>query len=167
MPPRKWSAQLTRVRSEFDPRPESLRTPNPTATEQLRCSLLALNKPCAFLHILVPGVKKVLHDHSYTRFLHPDKSAPPVNVSEEPNTTPAYTARVLDIDTIVNFKDTLQVSSSDRYRIEEDTRQQSSSKEWFLVRARRITPSICGRILIQHKKNTLSPLPVFVSQTNV
>ena len=65
----KWSAQLTHVSSIFDPRPESFRTCNPHASEQLRCSLLALNKPCAFLHILVPYIKKVWHDHSYSRYL--------------------------------------------------------------------------------------------------
>ena len=167
VPPRKWSAQLTRVSSEFDPRPESLRTPNPNASEQLRCSLLALNKPCAFLHILVPDIEKVWHDHSYSRCLHSVESAPSVSISNESNATPAYAARILDVDTIVTFKDRLRVSSSDRCRIEKDTRQQSSSKEWFLVRARRITSSICGRILIQHKKTLpllyqcLYPKPMF------
>ena len=38
-------------RSEFDPHPESLRTASRNATDQLLCSLLALNKLCAFLHI--------------------------------------------------------------------------------------------------------------------
>ena len=46
----------------FDPHPESLRAPNPQASEQLRCSL---NKPCAFLHVLVPDAEKIEHDHSY------------------------------------------------------------------------------------------------------
>ena len=167
VPPRKWSAQLTRVSSEFDTRPESFRTHNPNASEQLRCSLLALNKPCAFLHILVPDIKKVWHDHSYSRHPYPVEALPPVNISSEPNTTPTYTARTLDVDTIITFKDSLRVSSSDRCRIEADTRQQSSSKEWFSVRARRITSSICGRILIQHKKTLplllqcLYPKPMF------
>ena len=169
MPPRKWSAQLTRVSSEFDPRPESLRTPNPNASEQLRCSLLALNKPCAFLHILVPDIKKVWHDHSYTKHTCLVKTAPSVctTTSDKPNITPAYAARVLDVDTVITFRDSLRVSSSDRCRIEEDTRNQSSSKEWFSVRAHRITSSICGRILIQHKKSLpllhqcLYPKPIF------
>ena len=82
---------------------------------------------------------------------------------KEPNTNPAYTARVLDIDTLVNCKDNLRVNSSDRCR----TRQQSSSKEWLLVRAQRITSSICGWILIQYKKTLsllyqcLYPKPMF------
>ena len=96
VPRRKWSAQLTHVSYEFDPCPEGLRTLNPTATEQLWYSLLTLNKPCAFLHILVPDVKKVWHDHLYPRFLHPVESAPPVDIIEEPNTTPAYTCTLLE-----------------------------------------------------------------------
>jgi hypothetical protein len=148
------------IRTWFNLCPESLRTPNPNATEQLRCSLLALNQPCAFLHILVPDVKKVWHYHS--RYL---QSASLVNISKEPNTTPAYASRVQEIDTIGTIKDTLRVSSSDRCCIEEDTRQQSSSKQWFLVRARRITSSISGRILIQHRSRhiyqCLYPKPMF------
>ena len=65
MPPRIRSPQQTRVASHFDPRPEALRTPDPKASEQLRCSLLSLNKPCA-LHELVPDTEKINHDHSYS-----------------------------------------------------------------------------------------------------
>ena len=64
MPPKILSVQLIRVTAEFDPWPESLRIIDPNAIEQLRCDLLELHKPCAFLHILVPDVK-VLHGHSY------------------------------------------------------------------------------------------------------
>ena len=67
MPLRKRSVQLTCVSAEFDPH---LKPPNPTATEQLWCNLLALNKPCPFL-LLFPDIKKVWHDHLYPRFLHP------------------------------------------------------------------------------------------------
>ena len=66
MPSSRWSPQLTRVPSAFDPRPKSLRTIDTKASEHLRCSLLALNKPCAFLHILVPDIDKVKHDHPYS-----------------------------------------------------------------------------------------------------
>ena len=67
MPLRKRSVQLTCVSAEFDPH---LKPPNPTATEQLWCNLLALNKPCPFL-LLFPDIKKVWHDHLYPKFLHP------------------------------------------------------------------------------------------------
>ena len=80
----KWSAQLTHVSSIFDPSPESFRTCNPHASEQLRCSLLALNKPCAFLHISVPYIKKVWHDHSYSRYLYPVESLSPVKMNRTP-----------------------------------------------------------------------------------
>ena len=163
----KWSAQLTHVSSIFDPSPESFRTCNPHASEQLRCSLLALNKPCAFLHISVPYIKKVWHDHSYSRYLYPVESLSPVKIRSEPNSTPTYTARALDVDTIITFKDSLQVSSADGCRTETDTRQQFSSKEWFSVWAHRITSSICDQIPIQHKKmfplylQSLYPKPMF------
>ena len=154
MPPTKWSAQLTRVASVSDPCPESLRTPATHKLEQLRCSLLALNKPCAFLHILVPDVKTVQHDQSYS--LHPSlvEAQPSVStiLDNSPHTPATYNPRVLDVETINNIKVGLQVTSVVRSLVEEDTRQQSSSKQWFSVRAHRITSSICGRILIQKKK---------------
>ena len=72
-----------------------------------------------------------------------------------------YTAWVLDIDIIVNFKDNLRVSSSDRCRIE-DPRQQSSSKEWFLVFGTSSTDYILHLWVNTDpiQENTLSPLPV-------
>ena len=166
MPPKKWSAQLTRVASTFDPCPESTKSRDVNASERLRCSSLSLNKPCAFLHILVPDVEKVRHDHSYSlnsRLLQIHSSVSTTAC----DTTPAYSARVLDVETINTFKDSLRVSSTDRCRIEEDTRQQSSSKEWFMVRAHQITSSICGCILIQKKttvpllRQCLYPKPMF------
>ena len=73
------------------------------------------------------------------------------------NTLPAYNTQVLDIETINTIKAGLQVSSALRSTIKQDTREQSSSKQWFLVRAQRITSSICGRILTQ-KVKTISLL---------
>ena len=66
MPPKIRSSQQLRVVSQFDPRPETLRTHDPKVSERLRCSLLSLNKPCAFLHVLVPDAEKIKHDHSYS-----------------------------------------------------------------------------------------------------
>ena len=54
-----------RTASTFDPRPPSVCDSNPERSEQLRCALLQLNKPCGFLHILVPDVSKIQHDHTY------------------------------------------------------------------------------------------------------
>ena len=61
MPPRIRSPQQTRVASHVDPCPEALRTPDPKSSEQLRCSLLSLNKPCAFQHVLVLDTEKINH----------------------------------------------------------------------------------------------------------
>ena len=51
----------------FDPRPLQLRQPSVKATESLRCDLLAINKPCGFLSILVPPVENIFHDHTYSK----------------------------------------------------------------------------------------------------
>ena len=166
MPSKKISSQLTQVASVFDPRPPSFRSHVPEASEQLRCSLMALNQPCAFLHVLVPDVGVINHDHSYSldpALLEEERtiSTTPVTVSTE------YTTRILDDATVATVKDNLQVSSLERQHTEEDTRKQSSSSEWFLLRAQRITSSICGLILTQKKKSVpllkrcLYPKPLF------
>ena len=131
MPPKKWSSQLTRVVSTFDPHPGSLRSLDSNASEHLRCRLLALNKPCAFLHILIPDVGKVKHDHSYA--LNPslfDVHKPISTAGNETlNNHIVYIARALDEETIAIFKDSLKVSDVMRKHIEEITRKQSSSMD--------------------------------------
>ena len=169
MPPKKKSSQLTRVASVFDPRPPSFRSHVPEASEQLRCSLMALNRPCAFLHILVPDVGVINHDHSYSldpALLEEERTISTTPVTSR-NVSTEYTTRILDDATVATVKDNLQVSSSERQHIEENTRKQSTSSEWFLVRAQRITSSICGQILTQKKKSVsllkrcLYPKPLF------
>ena len=151
MPPKKRSSQLTRVASVFDPRPQTLRSLDPGASEQLRCSLMALNQPCAFLYILVPDFKVIKDDHSYSFNRHLFETA---STSSGRSTTDSTecTTRILDDVSLATFKDGLNVSSALRHQIEESTRQQSSSTEWFSARAHRITSSICGQILTQKKK---------------
>ena len=155
MPPKTWSSQLTHEASVFDPRPPSLRLPDPRASKWLRCSLMALNQPCAFLHILVPDAQIIKHYHCYSldpSLFKAEKLATPVQTTGD---NMEYAARILDDSTIVAFKKHLQVSSELRHRIEESTCQQSSSMELFSARAHRITSSVCGQILIQ-KKQSLS-----------
>ena len=65
--PTKVRSQSARSASECDPRPQHLRVDSTQACKQLRCTLLALNAPCAFLHILVPSVDKITHDHNYAQ----------------------------------------------------------------------------------------------------
>ena len=45
MPPKVWSSQLTCKTSAFDPRPPSLKLPDPRASERLRCSLMVIVTP--------------------------------------------------------------------------------------------------------------------------
>jgi hypothetical protein len=65
-------------------------------------------------------------------------------------------------------KNHLNVTKEERIRIEEATRSQSKSSEWFALRARRITGSICGKILCQKERtdalliNSLYNKPMYV-----
>ena len=49
----------------YDPRPPEHHRVSLEAVEKLRCDLLSLNQPCAFLDILVPSVDKIQHNHCY------------------------------------------------------------------------------------------------------
>ena len=57
---------VSKTASTFDPRQPDDRELGSGALEKLRCDL-SLNQPCAFLHILVPSVEKVRHDHTYCK----------------------------------------------------------------------------------------------------
>ena len=149
-PPKKQSL-TTRVASEFDPRPKSMRVDDPKACEELRCRLLALNKPCAFLHILVPDTDKVFHDHNYAQ--RPCDTTP--QTEYVPIITPSSivdTKRILTLEEIDQAKHRFLVSAARRQQVEEHTRDQSLVREWHDIRAMRITSSICGRILVQKRK---------------
>ena len=49
----------------YDPRPSHLRVADPQALEDLRCNLLQINKPCGYLNVILPSLKKIQHDHCY------------------------------------------------------------------------------------------------------
>lgn len=51
--------------SAFDPRQSHHRNVDPHLIEKFHCDLLGLNRPCAFLGILVPGVGKI-ENHTYS-----------------------------------------------------------------------------------------------------
>ena len=53
----------------FDPQPQEHRILHKDTIEGLRCDLLAQNKTCAFLKLLVPTVDKIKQDHSYSKAL--------------------------------------------------------------------------------------------------
>lgn len=155
MPTKLRQIHPTRVTSQFDPRPEDMRMLDPKASERLRCSLLGLNKPCAFLHVLVPDVEKIYHDHTYSA--KPTTGIDTHTVSPSMMATSSgdhenYTARELSVDDIATKKKSFCVSSALRHTIEERTRRQSQTEEWHRLRLQRITASTCGKILIQKKK---------------
>ena len=153
---RNWShqkkrSQATRVASEFDPCPEFLKASDPQPIEQLRCSLLSLNKPCVFLHILVPDIGKIAHDQSYAQ-------SPCVGMSQTASvpiilpSSDIVTERTLSLEKVDEGKRIFGVSAQRRWEIVENTRDQYSAKEWYHVRAKHITSSICGQILTQKRK---------------
>ena len=51
-------------------------------------------------------------------------------------------------------KNSLVVTLDEREQIEVATREQTQSHLWYIVRARRITGSTCGKILCQHDMTT-------------
>ena len=114
--------------------------------------MLTLNTPCAFLHIIVPNTDKISHDHNYAQ-RSCDPVLQPVPVLVNPPSTVANTERILTADVLDQAIDRFQVSTTRRQHIEEVTRGQSATKEWYDVRAQRITSSICGRILSQKQKS--------------
>ena len=132
----------------FDPRPLHLRQPDPEAIEKLRCDLLAINKPCAFLNIIVPSVEKVLHDHTYSS----QSGSKPVR------TESIYTGnsgKLTVSEKSRGAEDILQdlcLDTDERQVLEENTRAQSSCPLWFEARQHRITGSKCGRIVEQKQK---------------
>ena len=94
----------------------------------------------AFLDVLVPSVDKVRHDHSYS------KLCPREDVSSRVSTYSVVSTSSIGSCDIPTFtlsnelhlkcaqqKATLNVSMEERKRIEIQTREQSSSSEWFSV----------------------------------
>ena len=57
--------RLRPVPSQYDPRPLSLRSPDPLRLEKLRTDLLQLNRPCVLTQLLRAPVEVALHDHNY------------------------------------------------------------------------------------------------------
>lgn len=94
-----------------------------------------------------PPLTKVEHDHSYAC---PVGKEPPTHilVLTETNFCLPIDTKQADKEQVVT---SLTVTEAERQYVESQTRQQSSCVLWHQVRTRRITGSICGRIL--HQKN--------------
>ena len=134
----------------YDPRPSSHREVDCQAIEKLRCDLLLINKPCSFSNILIPSVEKNKHDHIYS------------NESESVSAISDQSASVLGIElpkvsntvktTAEEILQKLHLDNDQRQKLEEETRDQSSSAIWFQAHQNRITGSKCGRIIQQKAK---------------
>ena len=169
--------RATGSRMIFDPRPPSLRKPDPQALEYLRCDLLNLGQPCGLLSIIIPSTSKVEHDHCYCLNTQKSQSceAPlpsccstSTNLTLNSNTNnnndglAAHNeAKLLEEDDLFiksshsteeDIIEKLSVSAHERVKSEEQTRSQSSSDLWFEARRQRLTGSICGRVLNQKAK---------------
>lgn len=128
----------------FDPRPQSLREPDPIALEDLRCDLISLGMPCGLLSILVPSVQKVEHDHCY--------------LSDKQGTREHCTGFPTDLSINIEEKtkddilENLSLTAQQRIDLEKKTRSQASSAQWYEARRCRITGSKCGKVLLQTQK---------------
>jgi len=137
--------------STFDPRQPEDRKLNEHAIEQFRCELMENNHSCLFLDILIPSADKIAHDHCY--------SLPPDQCMEEDVCTPisendGEEMSISEDECIeMNYEQVgLKVTASERLIIESKTRSQQHSELWHQVRHKRITGSICGRVLCQKIK---------------
>ena len=134
----------------YDPRPATLRQPDMTLLEDMRCDLINLRQPCGFLSLLVSPISKIQHDHSYCG-------------EQEHSSSSLTTLHYCDLRMDKHLEPTEPVSEEDvldRFcltpeqcmALERKTTKQAGDSEWHKARRCRITGSKCGRILIQKQK---------------
>ena len=130
--------------------------------ENLRISLLQSNNAPAFLQLLVPPERIALHDHTYCS-RHSSTSQPTQSQSEVVHEEiPSEFQVILDsASTLIFTRESLNISLEERERIEQNTREQAQSQLWYQVRARRITASACGKILLS-KRNDRSFVNIYL-----
>ena len=137
----------------FIPRPLEHRQYDASAVEQLRCDLLSLSQPCAFLHILVPSLSHIHHDHTYSQLPTEDLQSIRPLADRIPSGLPSFPMNE-ELKAACNAKKaSLTVSREERESIEKETRNQSSNIQWHIIRAHRITGSKCGKNLSQKTKS--------------
>ena len=117
---------------------------------------MELNAPSALSQLLVAPVHVALHDHNYCSMITnpPQPSLSKETPSESVNNVEIFTEiqQIIDAVNIVTFtKESLNVTSQDRDNIENNTREQTRTNFWHIVRSRRITGSMCGKILQQQE----------------
>lgn len=125
------SPRNPRIPINFDPRPVSLRHPDPKALEKLRTTLVNLGQPCALLSIIVPCVESIEHDHSYLkhREVYIDFPVERKIIRESCPFSQEELLRQYE-----EIRKQLQITSYERNRIELATRQQNKSQLWHDVR---------------------------------
>ena len=140
---------------EYDPRPTSIQTNNPALLENLRVTLLQSNCSSAFLQLLVAPKEVVLHDHTYCCSDNKHSQQPPCHSELSEENDHSEIQIILDsLVTPIFTKESLVVTPEERVNIEKATKEQAKSHFWYLVRARRITGSACGKILHQQDMTT-------------
>ena len=140
------------IPAQYDPRPASLRRPDPVRLEKLRTDLLQINRPFCLNQLLRAPVHVALHDHNYAA--SGDYELLPVttgNATERSRLRPCAENHV-DISLLKQAKAKFSVTHEQRMQIEKNTRTQILSPEWYAVRARRITGSKSGKILCQNAR---------------
>ena len=142
------------IPTQYDPRPSSLRDPDPMRLGKLRTDLLQLNRPSCLSQLLRAPVKVALHDHNYAASSVHGVVAAVTNdhsVVEKLRLRPC-TENCVENSRLKQAKLSLNVTCEERMLIEQNTRTQIQSPEWFAMRARRITGSKCGKILCQNER---------------
>uniref|UniRef100_A0A1X7SGF2 YqaJ viral recombinase domain-containing protein n=1 Tax=Amphimedon queenslandica TaxID=400682 RepID=A0A1X7SGF2_AMPQE len=157
----------------YDPRPTHFRESNTAeAIENLRCSLLRIGKPCAFLNVFIPSKAKIALDHNYSQskvlhdhdYCHSNQTSwQQYSPQEDTNDEISSLLGEDDQLTAEDVLEALSVNKEQQEELESKTRSQSNSSVWFTERRRRITGSKCGRIIAQ-KEHTVSLLRSVIYQ---
>ena len=149
-------APATGSKMVFDPRPLKFQTLNQQSLEELRCNLLMLKNPPAFLNILLPSVEKIKHDHCYCQKGDDilDSNNEISVIANEPIQSSSVDCIFIEptISPEETILKTLFLTAEERDALESTTRKQSDCEAWHEARRLRITGSKCGRILLQKQK---------------
>ena len=143
-----------RKKSFWDPRPAHLRGTDAYEIERLRCDLLQAGSNCGLLQVLPVSPGVAMQDHSYTTpstVTASRSETPRLSESSDPDShwfTSAYS-----LDEVNAVRLSLIVSSEERESIMQATVVQAKSGAWHQLRAKRITGSKAGKILLQIKKS--------------
>ena len=116
----------------YDPRPISLRMPNPQNSENLRLCLLEIDHSCGILRQLIPLEVYSKHDHTYC-CVDLEKLADPPTTNDPIPTSPIPTITTEQRYSLILE---LSVDKLERLKVESLTRSQSDSPLWGEVRAK-------------------------------